>query len=397
METEKKPFSRLRAFNEAANDLPRKGLVILCVLLGVALFGALFRYIAPFVVALILSALLEAPVRFLSNKAHKIRIHRAIAALLCMLLVLSLLIFVISASMGRAVMEIKTLLTHVPSTVTGLVRDINSWIDSAFVWIDARLNIADESYQAAIHNWVGQAGRAIQDSIQTGLGPLANTVARGALVTAFSVPQILLFIVLSVLGTFYMVVDRERIIRYFHRLVPARARDLFVQMKSGMIRAVFGQVRAQVYLTMMMFTELLIGFSILGIPYALLLAMVIAIMDALPVVGSGLFLIPWSAIGFLTGNVTLGVGMILLYGITLIMRQLIEPRVVGAQLGVYPLATMMSMYAGFVLLGFLGMLAGPVTFLLCRVAVYAICGAPEEIAAALQAPPKRKRVVFIRK
>ncbi|MDR3051550.1 MAG: sporulation integral membrane protein YtvI [Oscillospiraceae bacterium] len=367
---------RLQAWNNRLQNLPRKILIIAVVLLSVLVTLQLLPYVGPFVVALVMSLLIAPPVRLLSR--GKYRLPRSVATLLCMALVYGLLIFLIVLVTGRALVEMKELAMVLPGRVARWVSGLNNTLDEGFVWLDTRVDILSEQELATLREYVSQMGR----SLISGASQLANVVARGALNTAISVPQILLFIVLSIVGTFYMVTDRERILSYLKRLLPDKINALLGTMKQGLFRAVLGQLKAQIFLTIMMLIELLVGFSIMRIPYALLLAFLISLLDALPVLGSGLFLIPWSLVGFVTGNMFIGIGMLLLYGITVVMRQLIEPCVVGAQLGLYPLATMMSMYAGFVLLGFLGMLLGPITFMLCRVAVYAVCGTPDERSQA---------------
>lgn len=388
---EKKAFAYLRTLNEQSNDLLRKGGVILCVLLCFAALLLLFPYIAPFVVALVLATIIEPLIRFLSNEAHRIRIPRKLAALLCTILLIAILTLLIILMSSRIIIEVKALATRLPAAVSELVARGNAWLDQAFAWLET-FEFFGEEPMLVLRNYLMQMGRVATESA----GPLANVLARSVLSTAFSLPQVLLFIVLTLLGTYYLSSDRERIWRYFRKLLPFRTRGLLNTMKSGMIRAIFGQIRAQVFLTMMMFIELLIGFSVMRIHYALILAFIISLLDALPVVGSGLFLLPWAGYGFLTGDLFLGFGMLLLYGITIVMRQLIEPRVVGAQLGVYPLATMMSMYAGFVMFGFLGMLLGPITFMLCRVTVHAVCGTPPEEGSDL-GPSVPRRHFSVRK
>ena len=115
--------------------------------------------------------------------------------------------------------------------------------------------------------------------------------------------------------------------------------------------------------------ELSVGFVILRVPYSVLLALLIGIMDALPIIGAGLFLIPMSAFGFITGDIGLGVGVAVLYILTIVTRQIVEPRVVSVQLGLYPLVTMAAMYAGLRVMGFLGMLVGPVLVLILKAAL----------------------------
>ncbi len=377
-------FARVRAWNDRMNDLPRKALVIACVLLCLWGFLKIFPLIAPFVVALALSLLISPLVNLLIKLGRKLRFPRSLATLIAMILVFGVLVLIITLITGRAMVELKELARALPSRISEWVGQLNGAIDNLTLWIDSRVDIINDESIATIRGYITQ----LNQSLLSYASQLANAIARGALNTAISVPQIVLFIVLSILGTFYMVSDRDRIVGYFTKMLPARASSLLGVMKQGMFRAILGQMRAQMFLTVMMFCELLLGFSIMRIPYALLLAVVIALLDMLPVVGSGLFLIPWAAFGLISGDYFTGVGMLLLYGITIVMRQLIEPRVVGAQLGLYPLATMMSMYAGYVLFGFLGMLLGPMTFMLCRVAVYAVCGTPTPVTLA--PPPARQ-------
>jgi predicted PurR-regulated permease PerM len=120
---------------------------------------------------------------------------------------------------------------------------------------------------------------------------------------------------------------------------------------------------------MFMFALLFIGLWILRVPFALLIAACVAVLDALPVLGSGLALLPWSAYHIVFGQKSLGIGLLILYLIVTTFRQIIEPRIVGVRFGLPPLVTMAAMYAGLRLTGFLGLLLGPVfTLILLSVA-----------------------------
>ena len=115
--------------------------------------------------------------------------------------------------------------------------------------------------------------------------------------------------------------------------------------------------------------ELSVGFVILRRALFGAVGAVHRIMDALPIIGAGLFLIPMSAFGFISGDIGLGVGVAVLYILTIVTRQVVEPRVVSVQLGLYPLVTMAAMYAGLRVMGFLGMLVGPVLVLILKAAL----------------------------
>ena len=144
-----------------------------------------------------------------------------------------------------------------------------------------------------------------------------------------------------------------------------------------MYRAFFGQLRATAIMFVVTTVELSIGFLIMGLDYAVLLALFIALLDALPVIGAGLVLIPAAIYGFLFGPMWLGVGMALMYVTTIVVRQIVEPRVIGQQFGLHPLITMMAMFAGYILASFLGMLLGPVLALLLK----AVLASDEDLAA----------------
>lgn len=125
-------------------------------------------------------------------------------------------------------------------------------------------------------------------------------------------------------------------------------------------KAVLLQVRSQLMVSLAVTLFLMIALAAFRVRYGLLIGLGIGVADALPVLGAGLFLIPWSIAAFVAGNAGTGVLAACLYVGTVVIRQVLEPRIVGHNLGLYPLATMAAMYAGYRLLGFLGLLAGPV-------------------------------------
>jgi sporulation integral membrane protein YtvI len=114
------------------------------------------------------------------------------------------------------------------------------------------------------------------------------------------------------------------------------------------------------------FCELMVGFLILGIKDAVFIAMLIAILDVLPVLGSGTVLIPWGVVSLILGDPTTGIGVLILYGIITVVRQIVEPKIVGSQIGLHPLVTIASLYIGLRLMGGLGLIMGPLYVLMCK-------------------------------
>ena len=148
----------------------------------------------------------------------------------------------------------------------------------------------------------------------------------------------------------------------------------FRLIKGGVFTAIFGQVRAQIFISFVLMLIIIAGLLIMHKPYALLLGMLIGVADVLPVIGAGLFLNTWAIGALIIGDYYTALGLFVIYLVTVTVRQIIEPRIVGKQLGLYPLVTMMSMFAGFQIMGTLGLIAGPLVANICKVTLDADAG-----------------------
>lgn len=168
-----------------------------------------------------------------------------------------------------------------------------------------------------------------------------------------------LFLFTAALATFFVSSGRPALLSFFRRQLPPAWRKK-VQAGGKRLKATFGGwLRAQGMLMLITFAQLAAGFFLLGVDYALLLAALVALVDALPVFGTGTVLVPWAAVALLMGNVTLAVGLAVLYAVVFVVRSLLEPKLVGDRVGLPPLAALMSMYVGFQALGVAGMVLAP--------------------------------------
>lgn len=213
---------------------------------------------------------------------------------------------------------------------------------------------------------------SVISNISATITNLGKSIVKGAYTTAISFPEALVFTLITIMATYFMSSDRERISAVLTRHLPESWIKRILIIKKDMFSALFGYLRAALIIMAITFTELFIGFNIIGVGYPLLLAFLIAIIDALPVLGTGGVLIPWAIYSFVTNDIKMGVSILVLYVVVLVIRQVIEPRVVGHQIGVYPLLTLTAMYIGLQLIGFAGLILGPITFLLIRNIIIAI-------------------------
>ncbi len=198
------------------------------------------------------------------------------------------------------------------------------------------------------------------------LTSLASEIPRliGALFAAL--PRLFLVTVVTAISGVYFCMDGERITAALAEHLPASIRRRLPAWRSATRRISWRYLRAYLLLTFLTFAELLIGFSILGIDYAFLLALLVAIVDLLPVLGVGTVLLPWALILLLQRHFYLGFGLLILYAACLLLRQILEPRLVGKSLGLHPLLTLLASYAGWCLLGIRGMILAPLLAVLCK-------------------------------
>ena len=181
-----------------------------------------------------------------------------------------------------------------------------------------------------------------------------------------ALPELLIGLVVTVIAAFYFTLDGERIRKGIRSVLPESAKKMLSHIKKEAAVAAIGYLRSYSLILLITFAEIFFGLSVLGVEYSLLIAAVTAIVDILPVLGVGIVLLPWALFALVTKDIFLGVGLLLLYVITIVVRQFIEPRIVGENLGIHPLLTLASFYLGYRIFGFIGILLAPILLILQR-------------------------------
>jgi sporulation integral membrane protein YtvI len=326
-------------------------IVVVSVVAGVFLTFRLAFFMLPFLIAFALSSLMEPVIKFFANKLH---ISRKIVAPVALLLLLAIIALLAVLGILRLIEEIKNLITAAPSFLSTLYSQIMELMNKGSEYIEW----LPEEITANLGSVISNLSSTITN--------FGKTIVKGAFVTAISLPEAIIFTIITALATFFMMKDRHKIASTLRHQLPESWVNRILTIKNDLFTAIFGYLRAAMIIMVITFTELLIGLSIIGVDYALLLAVLIAIIDALPVLGTGGVLIPWSLYSFVTGDIRMGISILVLYVVVLVIRQTIEPKIVGHQIGVYPLITLLAMYAGLKMIGFAGLIIGPITFILIR-------------------------------
>lgn len=330
-------------------------LLVLAGLLLRVLLALLLDWALPFLAGFALAALLEPAVRFLTRR---LRLPRWAAAGLCTLLL------VLAAAGGLALLlwrlwaGLSPLLRDLP----GLLAPLAAAGDRLSLWTRRLLVAAPPELRPAL-----QAGLDAL-SQQAAALPARLSAAGAERIAALStgLPRWGLGLFTTVLAAGFTSAGRPALLAFLWRQVPPERRDS-VRDGLGRLRAAAGGwLRAQGLLALSTFSLLALGLLLLRVPAPLLPAAATALTDALPVLGAGLVLAPWAVVALLAGDLPLGLGLLGLWGLAAAVRSLLEPRLVGRQAGLPPLAALAAMYVGFRALGVAGMVLVPLGLTLAK-------------------------------
>lgn len=372
-------LERLNLWNMRMNGLPRKGMLVAVTLLLTWLFFVLAPLCWPFLLAMLFSMALEPLVRFCVTHMRRIRLPRGVLTLLGMMVLYGVLGVSLFALVKRLFQELVALAYATPSFVRWLSGTAVPYVQSLYQQYS---DVLPTTVMTVVNNALSSLG----ENLIKMAGTLSASLTGGAVRFTAAIPGVLLSIVLTIMGTYYMTADRDRILGFFRRTFPVGVQRHGNMLKRNLFHSLFGQVKSQLTVSLIITTFLVLAFVIYGVRYGLLMGILIGVGDALPVLGAGLFLIPWSIFEFVLGHYANGIFMLAVYVGTIVIRQISEPRIVGANLGLYPLATMIAIFAGYRLFGFLGLLGGPILLNLLKVVLEA-----DDIARGVKPEPIRQR------
>jgi len=327
--------------------------------IGAAAAWLAFRFILPwalpFLLALITARLMEPAVQFLIKR---MRVRRSFAAVVCSILVLGLITALFSLAIGQAVNGLGTFARNLPDMMSGLSYAFSGVEASIYRFVIA----APVETQAMIQTAIDSVS-AMAETLPGELSAILLGVAAGA---AAAFPRFFLFILTYAISVLFISISYPQVTAFLLRQIPPRFHERVRNLQQDMLQTLGKWCRAQMMLIGVTFVILTFSFLILRIPHGLLFAALIALIDALPVLGTGTVLLPWALFAFLGGDFTLGIGLLVTYGTVSVVHSVMEPRFVGEQLGLHPIATLMAMYLGYRLIGVLGMITFPMGFILLK-------------------------------
>lgn len=184
-----------------------------------------------------------------------------------------------------------------------------------------------------------------------------------------SVPGVIIFLITTVISAVYFSLELDIINAKVKAILPEKIGTALVGFKNKFLVAGIRYLRSYLTIMLVVFFILLLGFLVLGVDYALLLAVVFALLDLLPLIGIGTFMLPWAIFQIAFGSFGLGVGLIVLFVVTELVRNLIEPKILGKNLGIHPLMTLILLYASYSLFGLFGLFLLPFLTVILNIAI----------------------------
>ena len=321
-----------------------------------------FKYaifvVMPFLLGFAVAALINPIVRFLSRRYDLKRRPAGILLLLLFYATIGMLITI-------GVVRLTVFFGEVSGELPDLYRDrlepalnklfgyINSFADRLYAIFGGESQVLSERLGGIFTSIKSSLGDTISDISVKALTRLSSAAA--------AIPGIIIELLFAVISSFFFTVDYENILSLAKRLLPKRTVDLLCRLRGRVFKVAGKYLRSYALILLITFGELSLGLVLLGVDNAVLIALCIALFDILPVAGTGGIMIPWAIFSLIGGDWGFAVGLVVIWAVITIVRNIIEPKIVGRQVGLHPLLALIAMFVGTKLFGIIGLFLLPLT------------------------------------
>lgn len=326
-------------------------IILLLLMLKFAVF------FTPFLIAGIIAILIEPIIKFCMNK---LKMSRRVSSFIVVVLTIILIGYIVFWGVTNLASELLKLTANIEPAITQMTTTIDTLSDTIVTKFPEIPTQVANALENSIVDFVGKFGNLIAS--------FASTVVKVLL----SVPTMIVNVVITILALVFFTKDRIYVIDMLEHHFPKS----WISSAGKVIKEIFlsigGYLKVYTKIIIITFFEVFIAFKFifnwfgLNVKYPLAFAIIVAVVDILPILGVGTILIPWSLWLFITGEIGFGFLVILTYIAITVIRNFIEPKLVSKQFGIHPLITLMAMYAGFRTVGVVGLLLGPIMLMILR-------------------------------
>lgn len=318
--------------------------VILCLVLVVP---RLLRFFLPFVIGWIVAMIANPLVKFLESKVKLLRKH---SSAIIIVIVIAAIVGIIYLIVSILYKESKQLAGDLPN----IIEQVEEQLNNISVKIQEISEKLPKPVQNSVNNMLNNISKNLTDfkpSEDLFTFSVASSLAQ-------NIAEFFLTLIITILSAYFFIIKRDELMVGLKKFLPNSVVEGWNFIYNNFTRAVGGYFKAQLKIMFVLSFIMFVGFEILGVTYSILLALGIAFLDFLPVFGTGAVLWPWALIDMLSGNYFRAVGLVVIYLICQITKQVLQPKMVGDSIGISPLSTLVFLYTGYRLYGVIGMIIG---------------------------------------
>ncbi|WP_243291241.1 sporulation integral membrane protein YtvI [Bacillus sp. FJAT-47783] len=317
----------------------------------------------PFIIAFIIAFLINPIVQFFEVRT---KMPRGLAVFIVIILMVSMIAGLLTLLIAEIINGTTHLAKVVPDHFQKLISYMENFIAHQLIPVYNNMTTMFRSLETNQQETILTNIQNVGEQITTSVGTFIKEALENIPSLLSWLPDATSVLVFSLLATFFISKDWNRWQRLFSRLLPDRAKKSSLTIIQELQKALFGFVRAQLTLISITTVIVLIGLVILKVKYAMTIALIIGLVDLLPYLGTGLVFVPWIIYLTFSGNLPLAIGISILYVIVLLQRQFMEPKILSTNIGIDPFATLVALFVGFKLVGFLGLIIGPVVLVILK-------------------------------
>ena len=324
------------------------------------IYYVLVRYVLyalmPFTIALLVTIILKRPV---DHTAKLLHIPRKGVAFLLVVLFYG----IIAALLTHAVIQlIVALVGWFGSLTTIYAENIEPALLRVLDWYENLVASIDPAHAAQAES----IGNNILGSLASWVASVSRSLVGYAQKLALGTPKFFISLIFCIVSTVFLSMDYPNITYFFLGQFPEKSQQTILEAKNYLLKTIGGMLKSYGLIMFITFCELNIGLRIIGVEDASVLSLIIAIFDILPALGTGGIMIPWVVIELVQGNVMLGVKLLLLYAFITVVRNILEPKIVGESIGLHPVLLLISIYVGGTILGPMGIIIMPFTLIVIK-------------------------------
>ncbi len=330
-------------------------IVVITAILFLVLY-IISNWLLPFTIAFMVAYLLNPIIDKFSKKT---KMKKGFCAIFFVALVYIITLLLLGLIGYNAVTALINMFSDLPSIyantiMPGIDRLINTF-NNMLITIDPDIEMTVQSVTNEVFsNLTSQISSISVEAVSLLSGYIAK------------IPSFFLATLISIVASFFIAIDYDNIISFLVKKMSPKVKEIVLGVEEYSIIALKQYLKSYSIIIFITFVELSIGLTLLGVDNSILVAFLIAIFDIMPVLGTGGIIIPWGILHLILGNYPLGIGFLILYAIITTVRQVLEPKVVGDKVGLHPVATLMAMYLGIQIFGFLGLFLLPIAVVIIK-------------------------------